>query len=639
MAGDGEFSDRGEAPYAAFWQFASGGDTQRYVEAQLSAWLREKDFDVDLGTTAVHRVGDSRLFIGRHDSRSVPEFQARLVEHNHHGTWRTELTTHTPRRGPGWARLRVTNDRGGYVAPPRLAKYLLANGEFRDGGSLDLTERPTVVAAALVDDVAEVITDFSREGLVFVAGTDEDLAFDPFRVLVEEWTRDVVGLAEVYVLDPIATRGMAEILGEAHAIQPWTIRTFLPDVDPAVDENGRRHRWLSTSRLVDWPKPRIRRTLGRVARGHAESRPLPDHVLQSLRGFVRLENRLIVDAVGRADELESRLDSAATSTSEDAAEAARGIVEAVAAIEAEAAASAGGSVTESQAAGQTETPLADQAAGYLRSLELVRRMLDVPEVTENSLREFMAGLSSTQQAARHELGQRLAEQEDEIARLNVELDEHRRVIEEAELDLAITLEERDTLADTEHWLRRQFAQTPQAYLVSAPMPAEERTSYPRTFAELLDWLGEGRVPGVQFTGDPEQILVLDLHTGMDVALRTAFDVTLALRDYVRAKAEGWSGSVDTYLRTPPDGYRSVGVKKHAATESQTVINRPKYRRKRVLPVPVEVAADRSVPMYAHFKLGVAGMLSPRLHYLDDTGGTGQVYVGYIGKHLENTKTN
>ena len=284
--------DRAEAPYSAYWQFPAGGDTQAYIEGQLGAWLREKGFDVDLGTPEVHRQGDSRLFIGRHDSRSAPEFQARLVERNNKGTWITELTTRTPRRGPGWVRLRVTSDRGSYVAPPRLAKYLLTHGLFRDGGELNLTERPTVVSSSLVQDVAEVITDFSREGLVFVAGTDEDLAFDPFFGLVEDWTRDVVGLAEVYVLDPIATREMAEILGPDHAVEPWTIRTFLPDVDPAVEENGRRHRWLSTPRLADWPMPRIQRTLGRIARGHAETRPLPDHVLHSLRGFVRLENQL-----------------------------------------------------------------------------------------------------------------------------------------------------------------------------------------------------------------------------------------------------------------------------------------------------------------------------------------------------------
>lgn len=625
MAPEARAGDRAEAPYSAFWQFPAGGDSQEYVEAQLGAWLREKGFDVDLALTAVHRRDGSRLFIGRHDSRSAPEFQAKLVEHNEKGTWITELTTRGPRRAPGWVRLRVTSDRGHYVAPPRIAKYLLTSGLFRDGGELNLTERPTLVSSPLVQDVAEVITDFSREGLVFVAGTDEDLAFDPFFALVEEWTREVVGLAEVYVLDPIATRAMAEILGPSHAVEPWTIRTFLPDVDPAVEENGRRHRWLSTSRLVDWPKPRIQRSLGRIARGHAESRPLPDHVMHSLRGFVRLENQLIVDAVGRADELEARLESATREAAEPgpAAEQAPGEAAPVAGVPASA----------------TEESVADQAAEYLRRLDLVRQVFAVDEVTEESLRAFMAGLSAEQQQTRLQLGQRLAEQEEEIAQLREKVAEQRRVLDEAELDLAITVTEREELADTVQWLRRQFVNTPQVYLTSAPIPAEELTTYPRSFSELLDWLDEGRVPGVRFTGDPDQIVVLDLHSGMDVALRNAYDIVLALSDYARVKSEGWSGSMETYLRTPPDGCRSVGVKKHAATESETVVNRPRFARRRLLPVPVEVSADGAAYMYAHFKLGVAGMLSPRMHYLDDTGGTGLVYVGYIGKHLENTKTN
>lgn len=622
MASEAGVVHGAEAPYSAHWQFPAGDDTQAYVEAQLGAWLREKGFDVDLGVTAIHRQGDSRLFIGRPNSPTAPEFQAKLVEHNNKGTWITELTTRAPRRESGWVRLRVTSDRDHYVAPPRIAKYLLTSGLFRDGGELNLTERPTVVSAGLVEDLAEVITDFNREGLVFVAGTDESLAFDPFFAQAEAWTRDVVGLAEVYVLDPIATREMAEILGPSHAVQPWSIRTFLPDVDPAVEENGRRHRWLSTSRLVDWPKPRIQRTLGRIARAHAEARPLPNHVMHTLRGFVRLENQLLVEAVGRADELEARLNSAPQAATETELATPR-------------TPSAGGPVARPK----SEVSVAGEAADYLRSMDLVRRVLAVDEVTEESLRAFMAGLSAEQAQTRLELGQRLDEQEEEIARLRGQLSEQRRALDEAELDLAITVTEREELADTVQWLRRQFANTPQRYLTSAPIPSEELTTYPTSFSELLDWLGEGRVPGVHFTGDAEEIVVLDLHSGMDVALRNTYDIVLALGDYVRIKSGGWSGNVETFLRTPPDGCRSVGLKKHAATESESVVNRRRFARLRRLPVPQEVSADGTAYMYAHFKLGVAGMLSPRMHYLDDTGGTGAVYIGYIGKHLENKNTN
>ena len=74
----------------------------------------------------------------------------------------------------------------------------------------------------------------------------------------------------------------------------------------------------------------------------------------------------------------------------------------------------------------------------------------------------------------------------------------------------------------------------------------------------------------------------------------------------------------------------LGEKKHAGTESETVVNRSRFARLFACPCQ-HVPKNGSAYMYAHFKLGVAGMLSPRMHYLDDTGGTGVVYIGYIGK--------
>jgi hypothetical protein len=59
----------------------------------------------------------------------------------------------------------------------------------------------------------------------------------------------------------------------------------------------------------------------------------------------------------------------------------------------------------------------------------------------------------------------------------------------------------------------------------------------------------------------------------------------------------------------------------------------------VLPVPVEVAACGSIFMGAHFRIARSGMISPRMHYYDDTARTSKVYVGYLGKHLPTKQTN
>jgi hypothetical protein len=58
----------------------------------------------------------------------------------------------------------------------------------------------------------------------------------------------------------------------------------------------------------------------------------------------------------------------------------------------------------------------------------------------------------------------------------------------------------------------------------------------------------------------------------------------------------------------------------------------------VFRVPTSVSPDGLVLMDAHFKPTHADTVAPRMHYFDDTDQSGKVYVGYIGRHLTNTKT-
>lgn len=620
MAAVVEEATQESSSYSALWQCPPGEGTREYVEAQLSSWLRERDVDIDLSTSQVTRLGGKGVFVANHERAGAPEFHTRLLERNERGTWRTELTLRAPLDFPGWLRLRVTNDRGIYVPPPRLARYLLESGQFLDGGSLQITSTPTPVRAGMAEDVAEVITDTSREGLVFVAGTDARLPFDPFVQQVGRWSKDVVGLAEVYVLDPLATRALIDILGAAHGVRPWTLRTYLPGVDPALEGNDRNHRWISTEKLVTSSDGYIRKTLGLIARAHADTRPIPDHVRQSIRAFARIENHLVADKVGGAAELRSRLTRIRT-------------------IEEPPQTPADESVKIKPAETAESTAAAEEVARHVKTLELVRRVLNVPEITEDALRSFIDRITAEQQEARENIESRLSEQEAEIDRLTDQLQTRRIREEELELDAAIAMEESARLADVEKWLRRQFRDTQQAWLVSTPIPESERTPTPDSFAQLVEWLTKDRFARVSFTGDSSTTSLLDLQSGLDVALRSAHAAVLALRDYARVKSEGAQGSVDYYLRNTPNGCRSVPLKRHAATESETVLQNRRLASMRVFPVPRTVHSSRSRLMSAHFKLGLAGMVSPRLYYLDDTSGTGKVYIGYIGEHLENTKTN
>lgn len=88
-----------------------------------------------------------------------------------------------------------------------------------------------------------------------------------------------------------------------------------------------------------------------------------------------------------------------------------------------------------------------------------------------------------------------------------------------------------------------------------------------------------------------------------------------------------------YLRNPPPGKTGWSINRHARDESSDVKSNPKYARPRMLPVPAAVDPSGVVLMVAHVKIAKAGMISPRLHYYDDTSHSGNVYVGYIGRHL------
>ena len=96
--------------------------------------------------------------------------------------------------------------------------------------------------------------------------------------------------------------------------------------------------------------------------------------------------------------------------------------------------------------------------------------------------------------------------------------------------------------------------------------------------------------------------------------------------------------MERYLRDTPAGRNTLPPNKHAATESESVTKNSIWKKERLLPVPQSVNSSGRAFMLAHFTLGLVGSVSPRLHYLDDVPRSGKVYIGYIGRHLTNTKT-
>lgn len=576
--------------------------------AQLSCWLREHDVDVDVSQDTVQEWPDKRLVVRHRQAAGARSLRATLVEQTRHGRWSTELVAHD-RRGDGdWLSLVVTNGDGRFVDVPRLSRYLIQALPLTDG-SISFIDEPRVIHASSVPDLIDVLCDDERHGLVFAVGTSDsnELGFDSVVARARRWSSQTYGLAQVVVLHPAATALLLADFGDEHAVDPGTIRTYLPGVDPASSLDARRHRYLGARRLHDMSDEAVARMLGGIARRHAVLRPLPTEVVRIQRAFDRLDNKAIVKAMGT--------------------EPVRPLSEAI-------------EMIPVKAADQRDIPsVADEATEYLEQIALAKSVLGVTHLDLPSLQRIveLATAPRLEPGAVHDAAQRIEALQDRVERLEDEL----RVVK---ISLDDDLEERADLqedlqrAQAEvRWLRSCAKERGDYEQAFGELPSEQLETYPESFDELLERL-DAELPAVIFTGDRRHALKVDDADTLGVAVQHAWDVCLALADYVQARAEGVPAqNVEHYLNNVPEGFRGVPPRKHVPTESSATMQQ--YGHERVFRVPPEVCRGGSVIMTAHFRLARTGMVSPRLYYLDDIDATGKVYVGYIGPHLRNTQTN
>ncbi|MGY1751089.1 hypothetical protein [Modestobacter sp. SYSU DS0511] len=145
---------------------------------------------------------------------------------------------------------------------------------------------------------------------------------------------------------------------------------------------------------------------------------------------------------------------------------------------------------------------------------------------------------------------------------------------------------------------------------------------------------------------PDEALV-DLEA-LDAALesgpwgQTSWEALRALHAYGAELAAGNDpGSFWTWCENSghPLAWRAT-PKKLSMTESESVENNEKFRRRRVLPVSTDVDPSGRIYMPAHVKVAEGGGdLAPRI-YFHPSRETGKVHVGYFGPHrnMPNTRT-
>ncbi|MCD0442888.1 hypothetical protein LO763_04520 [Glycomyces sp. A-F 0318] len=121
----------------------------------------------------------------------------------------------------------------------------------------------------------------------------------------------------------------------------------------------------------------------------------------------------------------------------------------------------------------------------------------------------------------------------------------------------------------------------------------------------------------------------------------AWDALLALDAYAEARAEDrFTGGFYDWCARPLPGAPVITPAMVSMKESDSVSGNPKYHRARVFRVPAQIDPSGRVFMPSHIKLQAVGSPAPRMHFLDDAGGaTGKIWIGYLGDHLPNTRTN
>ncbi|PZP18296.1 MAG: hypothetical protein DI613_22860 [Kocuria rhizophila] len=186
--------------------------------------------------------------------------------------------------------------------------------------------------------------------------------------------------------------------------------------------------------------------------------------------------------------------------------------------------------------------------------------------------------------------------------------------------------------------RQDWEALTRADLASHDDPWED---VPETVLDLvarIDGTPEAITQNVVFTGDADLVAEVDLQSRSSRYATSFWDNVRALDAYATLRQSGYSGSVHQYLASAENGYKCPRAR-HVPTESPSVQNRQSWNQERRRPVPTSVDESGFAYMYAHFRTTGTGTFAPRLHYFDDTAKTGRIYIGYIGRHLSNTRTS
>lgn len=571
---------------------------------------------------------------------------------------------------------------------PNLVVDLVKSYDVHESGVSISDGVQDIVDERQVDQLTDWIFNQQRRVAIVVAAPISDEndceAHYQWREVLKTLTDDSCGCASYFLLKPDVYDYFCQQVGELK-LKPGCLRTYLPKVNLEDETDTKRHRILTSSTLyhgLDGQtkkfRPELSRIIARTPCSYIWEKGL-DGELKSAQDVLS-KQRLEVPTFRLALAPEVILEEA-EETETSVAKAVEHVVQTVLA-------SRKGEESDSKPHEQTAALQTPQVASDIQRtdrsrrpqwaaplIELIRRFAPMfdPRTHDDmsgGVEALSAGLSDIDERYNnlaqkvHKLTQDF---QGEKNRLQKEIDAYEALFEQAEEDsraaervveLEERIEEQEEDRKEERAKRRELEnkvrrleyqlRNPQTGLQGYDYVEEQLDTAPVDMATLFDWMtADGMYPQVReyvVFCDPDRmcdaILDLDDMSGNSRYAADFWGFILVLRDYMRAREEiGFQGSVHDYLAESRGQYRIESQKRHSPTESETVQNNGKMRRERTFPVPTEVDPRGEIEMFAHFKTSHRDANDPRMHYYVDTRYTHKVYIGYIGPHLTNTKTN
>jgi hypothetical protein len=652
-----------------------------YRFGELTSW---KGSVADIVATKLTETSEDK-----HYERQLLEMVERTGDG--HQQWTTRIfamhaTKESNYRDVVWIEVTPPRDFEGDAKPPRLVRDLISEGHCNDRGMPLSESLQSISDDRQVEELIGWIRDERRRASVVVAapltdgsGEGDLVAECRWKEILGSLTKDSLGCASYFLLTPDAYRQFRERIGEECVMPRGSLRTYLPGFRPDDPTDRFRHRVLSAATLLrgyDEKNKRFRPELSAIiARTPCEYLWEKGLDKELRRAQAPLDKKRLTvptfyplrKATESAELLDERVrQRVAESLSVLSHEAVLPVEESSkpelvkpegAAPGAHVSDGSGSAVVAEPAPQRSESP---HLAWYEPLRRLIRRFLPsfsprTPADLTSGVMALSSGLDSMNRTyeelsserdklsgelqAAKELLDGAADDSEEIRTLKEDYDNLDRELSEAQ-------EERENLARRNQYLEWKV-KNPGATDVERDFVEEQLDARPTCMSEFFDRMTLGSfdtVTNYVVLSDPdgmmEDILKLDALASSRYAAEF-WNYVLVLRDYMRAREAGdfAGGNVHDYLANPPEGYRTCSAARHKSNESETVKGNEKMRRERTRPVPREVDPSGEIEMWAHFAPTHCDQNAPRMYYYADTKTTGKVYIGYIGRHLTNTRTN